>query len=196
MAMELQKQVTKLLIDILGAEIAATPEWLMRPGKLECGPEWERIRSIYCALTGLDLPGTMPARERRSVDAVLCIPRRAPFIFEFDERQHFNSFRAMTLTHYPDLPVAFDRDRWIAASNAKKKLEGGGFGKARPPLFDGEHGRHKQRAFRDALSDILPFVHGFAPTLRIADFEVKGWIFLADAKDRLAQLLASKPASR
>ena len=44
------------------------------------------------------------------------------------------------------------------------------------PLFPGEGARHRQRAFRDALTDILAPDYGFAPTLRIAHFEVKDWI--------------------
>jgi hypothetical protein len=47
-----------------------------------------------------------------------------------------------------------------------------------------------RRAFHDALADIVPLAHGWQPTLRIADFEVKDWIFYADAKRRTRTLLA------
>ena len=33
--------------------------------------------------------------------------------------------------------------------------------------------RHRQRAFRDALADLLPALHGFGPTIRIGHFEVE-----------------------
>jgi hypothetical protein len=79
-----------------------------------------------------------------------------------------------------------DLDR---ASAAKRRLEGGGFAKPRPPLFPGEGGRHRQRAFRDALADILPAVHGWKRTLRIADFEVKPWLFTAEAPQHMRRLL-------
>lgn len=36
-----------------------------------------------------------------------------------------------------DIPLAFDADLWIARSDAKTKLEGGGFGRPKPPLFPG-----------------------------------------------------------
>src|SRR4051794_10185028 len=36
-------------------------------------------------------------------------------------------------------------------------------------------GRHRQRAYRDALVDLLPAVHGRLPTLRIAYFESRGY---------------------
>lgn len=111
-------------------------------------------------------------------------------ILEIDEKQHFNHFRAQTLQHYPNsIQVGFPTSDWIAASNAKKKLEGGGFAKPRPPLFPEPGGRHQQRAFRDALADILPSVYGWQPTLRIADFEVEGWVFEANAAEHMQALL-------
>jgi hypothetical protein len=94
---------------------------------------------------------------------------------------------------YPrTLLVAFDRDAWLRACDAKLKLEGGGFGRPCPPLFPDVGGRHQQRAFRDALTDVLPAVHGWQPTLRIADFEVVGWINSRGAKARMASLLTSR----
>ena len=107
-----------------------------------------------------------------------------------DEKQHFNRYRARTLDLYPDdVPLAFPASVWAARSRQKTKLEGGGFGRPKPPLFPGDGGRHRQRAFRDALCDILPPEHGFLPTIRIADFEVAGWIYGSDARRRLAALL-------
>jgi hypothetical protein len=52
--------------------------------------------------------------------------------------------------------------------------------------------RHRQRAFRDALTDLLAPHHGFAPTLRIADFEVKDWISLPERVDRMRHLLLAR----
>jgi hypothetical protein len=127
------------------------------------------------------------------MDAVLKVDGQPARILEVDERQHFNEFRARTLRHYAsDVPLAFDPAAWIARSEQKTRLEGGGFAKPKPPLFPGENGRHRQRAFRDALADILPPEHGFAPTLRIADFEVKDWLFAANADDWMTRLLEER----
>ena len=134
----------------------------------------------------------MPSREHRRVDAVLLCKNMPPFILEFDEKQHFNQFRALTLEHYQDASVGYDMTAWSEASKAKRGLEGGGFAKSRPPLFAGENGRHKQRAFRDALCDLLPPKHGFAPTLRIADFEVRAWLFGPNARSKMVELLESR----
>jgi hypothetical protein len=135
----------------------------------------------------------MPPREHRYVDAVLQRPGEPPRIIEIDEKQHFNEFRALTIRLYPDdVAMAFDRRVWLDRSELKKNFEGGGFAKPRPPLFDGELGRHKQRAFRDALCDILPPEHGFLPTLRIAHFEVTSWIYSASARDRMRELVEAR----
>lgn len=194
MALELQNRVVSLAQKILQSELSDTPEWLVRPGKTECGSEWERISTIYLELTGLKLPEVMRPVERRTVDAVLLQKGHQPRILEVDEKQHFNEFRATTLKHYGEARVAFDTEAWLAASVSKRKLEGGGFAKSLPPLFPGVNGRHRQRAFRDALCDLIPPVHGFAPTLRIADFEVKDWIFSADAENRMAEFLSKRLA--
>ena len=49
-----------------------------------------------------------------------------------------------------------------------------------------------QRAFRDMLADLLPPEHNFAPTLRVADFEVLPWIYTGDAETQLRELLAAR----
>jgi hypothetical protein len=88
--------------------------------------------------------------------------------------------------------VAFPIDGWIDQSNKKAKLEGGGFGKPKPPLCPAEHGRHAQRAFRDMLADLLPPEHGLQPTLRIGDFEVLGSIYTSETEARMRKLLTAR----
>lgn len=169
------------------------PAWLIRPGRAECGRRWPLVRSIYSALTGAELPDEMPPRERRQLDAIFKKRGQPPRVFEFDETQHFNRFRAETLRAYPrSVRLAFPKGIWIRHSEAKKRLEGGGFGRPKPPLFPGDGGRHRQRAFRDALADTLPLSHGWQPTLRIADFEVEDWIHGPKAKMRMHELLAER----
>lgn len=124
---------------------------------MSAAPVWPLVQEIYAELTGGgSLPETMPPRERRQVDAILVVGGEAR-ILEVDETQHFNRFRALTLRRYNgQIPLAFPAADWIAACEAKKRLEGGGFGKPRPPLFPRDGGRHQQRAFRDALADFCP----------------------------------------
>jgi hypothetical protein len=191
MARELERAVVALVHDILGAETEEMPNWLVRPGRVECGAQWPLITQIYADLTdGMVLPEVMRAVERREVDAVLRCPGVPPRILEVDEKQHFNHYRARTLRFYAEeVPLAFPVDAWVAQSQRKKRLEGGGFGKPKPPLFPGDGGRHRQRAFRDALCDTIPLEHGFLPTIRIGDFEVAGWLHSPDARGRMESLL-------
>ncbi len=193
MPLEIQKSVLQLVIRILGGTEVPTAAWLMRPGLTECGKHWPLVRRIYRELTNKNLPETMPPRERRRVDCVLKLAHSPPRIIEVDETQHFNCYRAATLRLYPaEIPLAFDRTAWIERSESKIRLEAGGFAKPKPPLFPGDGGRHRQRAFRDALCDILPPDHDFLPTLRIADFEVCDWLMASDAYQRMKNLLDCK----
>jgi hypothetical protein len=190
----LQIEVVRLVKEILKAKELPTPLWLVRPGKKECGRRWPLVQVIYSDLEpGLELPEEMRPIETRTVDAVLARSREKLHILEVDEKQHFNRYRAMTLKRYPrSLRVAFPVRLWLERCEAKGKLEGGGFAAPKPPLFPGKGGRHRQRAFRDALCDILPPSHGYLPTLRISEFEVKDWIWSSQARDRMKELLQER----
>ena len=195
MAGELQNQVLELAEDVLGRELEreTCPSWLVRPGKDECGPLWPTIQAIYIDLTGKELPEEMRKVESRRLDAVIVCQGDVSRVFEFDESQHFNPFRATTLSHYPQGTItAFDREAWRSRSAAATKLRGGGYAKPKPPLFPTAGGRHLQRAFRDALADLVPPVHGWAPTLRVADWEVLPWLHDKGASHQLQDLLTSK----
>ena len=193
LARELETAVVALVREILEATLGITPTWLIRPGASECQSQWPLVKAVYSDLTGLDLPDVMRSVERRTVDAVLHTAGNPPRILEVDEKQHFNAYRARTLRHYlGSVPIAFDGDLWLRRSEVKQKLEGGGFAAPRPPLFPGDGGRHRQRAYRDALADLLPIEHGWSPTLRIADFEVRAWIHTSDARAQMEDLLRSR----
>ena len=168
----------------------------MRPGRKECGSRWALVQEIYYELTGGKLPDEMPSREWRKVDGMFHTTSNLSFIFELDEKQHFNAYRSLTLSLYPsNLLVGFSIDLWGKICNKKSKLEGGGFAKPKPPLFPGENGHHRQRAFRDSLTDILPSEYGFLPTLRLADFEIRDWIYKPDAQDRMEKLVRTRLGS-
>lgn len=69
MPREVEQGATAVLADTCGPPLP-TSEWLVRPGKAECGAHWEPVREIYDRLTGLDLPEVMRAVERRTADGV------------------------------------------------------------------------------------------------------------------------------
>jgi hypothetical protein len=194
MPLKIQRAVLDLIVQVRGGVIESkTPDWLVRPGRIECGSRWLLVREIYRELTGQELPEIMPARNSRKVDGILKCEGFEPRIIEVDETQHFNCYRATTLHLYPPaIPLGFDQGEWIKRSEAKRRLETGGFAEPKPPLFPGEGGRHRQRAFRDTLADIVPLEYGYLPTLRIADFEVKSWIGTETASTQMENLLNRK----
>lgn len=171
-----------------------TPQWLIRPGKEEAEHLWRKIRLIYRRLTdGMELPEVMPLRERRVVDGVFGGRGIRHRIVEFDESQHFNPFRAQSLRLYTEgAELGFPKAIWLKHARQGRVIGGGGWAKPKPPLFPMPGGRHRQRAFRDALADLLPPLYGYAPTLRIADFEVEGWLWERGAATRLRRLVEDR----
>lgn len=195
MAREVQNRVLDLIDEVLDTSMVreVCPSWLRRPGRAESRDLWPTLQAIFTDLTGDVLPDEMPPRERRSIDGVLTDANGAPRIVEVDEVQHFTPPRARTFALYPNQVVtAFDRDTWANRSRATGKLRGGGFGRPCPPLFPDPGGRHLQRAYRDAVADLLPGQHGWGPTLRVGDFEVAAWLHDEDASDRMRVLLHDK----
>ena len=163
MARELQNRVLDLIEAASSIRLVreVCPDWLRRPGPGECGDIWPLAQAIYCDLTDADLPDSMPPRERRSIDAVMVLTDGRSVIVEVDEVQHFTPPRARSLALYPNnVLTGFDREVWRRRSEVATKLRGAGFGRPCPPLFPGQGGRHLQRAYRDALADLLPSMHG------------------------------------
>jgi hypothetical protein len=172
-----QALITRLLTEILddaSLTLEKCPPWLVRPSKEDYRDAWPVLSGIYRRLTGLDLPDHPPPRERRRLDIVVRYPDGRDQIIEIDERQHFTGPRAETLELYPeDSALGFDRHLWLEQALALSGREpGGGFAKPCPPLFPGPGGRHRQRAFRDALADLLPAQYDWLPTIRIGDFQI------------------------
>lgn len=56
---------------IHGGHELSTPDWLQRPGRAEAGRCWRALERVYYELTAMNLPDSMPLRERRTVDCVL-----------------------------------------------------------------------------------------------------------------------------
>jgi hypothetical protein len=167
------------------------PPWLLRPGVAECCDVWEAISAAYGALTGLTLPAEAPTRESRRLDAVLTWADGTSQAVEVDEVQHFSPQRLITFDHYPrGSVVGYNVSAWRAECAVPRKQRGGGWGKAKPPLFPGDGGRHRQRAFRDMLADLLPPEHGWRPTVRLHAESVDAMLRSPEAPPRIHELVA------
>jgi len=98
------------------------------------------------------------------------------FAVEFDEKQHFNQFRKITLDFYDQINIKYPLNLYKQLNdNIKISPGNSGFTKLKskdilfPEILAGEKqdNRIRQRAFRDFMKDLLPIENGYSPTLRI-----------------------------
>ena len=98
------------------------------------------------------------------------------FAVEFDEKQHFNEFREISLDYYKDVEVNYPLQLYRKLNDKAQIKPGkttltkiGGHDPIFPELLSGEaqDNRIRQRAFRDYLKDLLPLANDMNPTLRI-----------------------------
>lgn len=79
-----------------------------------------------------------------------------PFIAEFDENQHFSLARLVTLSNYSaEFKIGFPISRWRGLCREIDAKD------------DEPFDRDERRAWYDTLRDLLPSLHGFAPTVRL-----------------------------
>jgi len=104
---------------------------------------------------------------------------------EIDESQHFTSFRALTLGMYPaNAVVGFDMDEyrrlceeWALRSDRYRRNKAArGFGMG---------GRQRQRAYHDALRDLVTPAMGHPPVIRVATPHRDGLAAYGNVRPRL-----------
>jgi len=158
------------------------PDWLLTyPSRHLLGKRPE-LKSLYEQLTNskfsleeilANLSETKQG-QKQSFDIWIGDPYN--FAVEFDEKQHFNQFRKITLDFYDKINLKFPVNLYREL-NCGIEIKPGksGFTKLKSfdPLFpemlvgENQDNRIRQRAFRDFLKDIMPIENGFNPTLRI-----------------------------
>ena len=112
------------------------------------------------------------------------------FVVEFDESQHFTRPRRLALSVYAgERPLGFSAERWMGFCDHHDAKDND------PPYRD------EQRAWYDALRDIVPTIKGLQPTVRLYARDM-AWCSLdldnRDDRERFSDLLHSgrAPASR
>lgn len=158
------------------------PRWLKTyPDKENLINHWDRIQNLYNDLTDskFDLERKLKKLEQKKLNAkqALDIWFKEPYnlAIEFDEKQHFNTYRKRSLEYYDNLEIGFDLKEYKNLNDRITKPGKSGFTKlkSKDPLFpemnEGEKqdNRTRQRAFRDYLKDISPLSKNFKPTIRI-----------------------------
>ncbi|MDX1870693.1 hypothetical protein SBI67_01040 [Mycolicibacterium sp. 120266] len=154
-----------------GIELAGqSVPWLNQRGHLGLPDDDDRraavevLERIYVALGG-DVAVLTTARPTR-LRGDFIHPVTGTLI-EVDESQHFTSFRLQTLQMYPpDVPLGFDLQEYIAICRRWQRTSDGYF-RTKAARGFGVGGRHRQRAYYDALRDLATPAMGCPPLIRI-----------------------------
>lgn len=158
------------------------PDWLLSNPSKQLVKNHPELNALYSALTEnkfiliekIEELSDKKLKQKQSFDIWIGEPFN--FAVEFDEKQHFNQFRKITLDFYDKIKIKFPIKTYKEL-NKEIKIKPGksGFTKLQsndplfPEMLEGEKqdNRIRQRAFRDFLKDLLPNENGFKPTLRI-----------------------------
>ncbi len=89
-------------------------------------------------------------------------------IIEVDEVQHFTTARLLTLDHYPDgVALGFDPDEYRRLIQRWRVKADAAFAHRTSADFPERGGRQSQRAYNDALRNLLAPVYTGLPAIRI-----------------------------
>lgn len=109
---------------------------------------------------------------------------------EIDEHQHFTTYRLATLNLYPhDLDVGFDVDEYRSLCRSWSS-KADRYRQDKAAIGFGQGGRHRQRAYNDALRDLATPAMGYPGVVRVAAPERDGEAAYVRVRDRLARLRA------
>ncbi|WP_205696032.1 hypothetical protein [Conexibacter sp. SYSU D00693] len=140
------------------------------------------LQAIFELLDGDE--AALAAKPQRSVAPDFLLEGR---IVEFDEDQHFTIQRLATFALYPaDAQLAFERSVYAKACLATAKRAERAFAHKTATEFPGPYGRARQRAYFDAVRDLLSPVLGSGPVVRVLAPERDPVLAL----DRFRQVLA------
>lgn len=188
-----QHVVVEIVSEILGTQPQGTSfEWLVNKIRPEDFKENHKyILHIFNALGGEI--GALNSKAARKLTPDAYYGGQWNFIFEFDELQHFTSYKLKALAAYPqELKYGFPVLEYIelCRKHFASALSKGpaGYRKERPE-FPFENGRAAQRALFDAFRDILPSANGLNPTIRISEFDIASGIGL---KSRVKEVLKAR----
>jgi len=158
------------------------PDWLLSNPTKQLIEKRDELSLLYAELTEnkfsliekISELTDKKLKQKQSFDIWIGEPFN--FAVEFDEKQHFNQFRKITLDYYEKIEIKFPIRFYKELNNGIEIKPGtSGFTKLKsndplfPEIFEGkkQDNRIRQRAYRDFLKDLLPIENGFNPTLRI-----------------------------
>jgi hypothetical protein len=169
-----QKLITEIVSTVLQepAQTKVSFPWFVNKHlENDFGIQFPIISNVFKCLNGNI--ETNHSKRTLSLDCDAYFGGRYNFIFEFDEFQHFSSYRLKSLNCYPEnLDTAFDIKQYkLLCSVHREKADN--YRRAKMTVdFNFIGGRTAQRAYLDCFRDLLPLTNGLNPTLRITEFEV------------------------
>ncbi len=129
----------------------------------------ETLDVLDRVLEALDGDAVALAAKTRGSSRVDFILEPQGVVVEYDEVQHFTSARLKTLALYPTTaPLGFDRAEYIALVKRWVAQGDRGFAHKAAAEFPGRAGRQRQRAYFDALRDLVAPHFDNGPLIRIA----------------------------
>jgi hypothetical protein len=173
-----QKLITSMIEEILNfkSQPNITFPWLVNKHKQEDFKDYfTAINKVFLGLGG-DITGSHK-KQLRQLKPDSYFAGSYNFIFEFDEIQHFTTYKLQALELYPEeCQKGFNYGAYVNYCNqfSEQALRKGppGYRKATKD-FPFIHGRAAQRAYLDCFRDMLPQLHGLTKTIRISEFEVE-----------------------
>lgn len=169
--------------------VRARVTWLNQRGHFGLPDSLGEVRGvisrIFEALGGN--PEAQAAKRLTSLPGDFLHELSGTFI-EIDESQHFTSWRLCTLNLYPsDVLLGYDLDEYQAlcrqwASRSDR------YRASKTALGFGSGGRQRQRAYHDALRDLVVPAMGFPPVVRVPAPTRDGVAAYASVRQRLLPL--------
>ena len=169
-------------VDLVRAKVP----WLNQRGHLGLPEEAlsavPAMQAIFEALDGIE--ADIAAKKMTPLPGDFVHLKSGVFL-EVDESQHFTSFRLATLDLYPEtIPLGFDLleykrlcREWAPRSDRYRRDKAAvGFRAS---------GRQRQRAYNDALRDLVTPVIGYPPVIRVAAPNRDGVAAYASARFRI-----------
>ncbi|AQP51999.1 DUF7255 family protein [Tessaracoccus flavescens] len=164
--------------------------WLNQRGHLGLPEQADSARrvlaDIFSALRGE--PETQAAKRLTALPGDFVHEPTGTFI-EVDESQHFTTHRLVTLDFYPSgWPLGFDIGEYRALC-AAWSLQSDRYRASKAAVGFGEGGRQRQRAYHDALRDLVVPAMGHPPVIRVPAPDRDGRAAYGRLRVRLMRLL-------
>lgn len=157
---------------------------LPQPAAEVVGPA---LSTIFAALGGQE--DAQVAKKVIALRGDFYHPPTRTFL-ETDEMQHFTSFRLRTLELYPpETPLGFDADTYesLCRQWAKKADR---YRASKDATGFGPGGRQRQRAYNDALRDLVIPAMGYPPVVRVPILDDDGAAAYQQRREMLRSMLA------